>query len=47
MTLGPNQSIDLLMTLKNARDFCGIHGASEELLDWLDKCIVRVKRASK
>jgi hypothetical protein len=47
ITLGPHQTDDLLATLRNARDFCGVNGSSRTLLDWLRKCERRIEKARR
>ena len=47
MKLGPRHTDDLLATLANAREFCGMHGASAELMGWLATCSKRVEEAAR
>ena len=39
------QAIDMEMTLRNARDFCGVHGANREMMEHLVACINNLSQA--
>ncbi len=39
------RAVEVEMTLRNARDFCGMRGASSELMEHLGNCITSVTEA--
>lgn len=39
------QAVEIEMTLRNARDFCGRNGAAQELMDHLASCVRNMKQA--